>query len=213
MGYLVVLLICAHFSLLCQWQPCWYCIHSVVRPNNGFFASSSKTADRIEKVMGGGCKIGVDLLYHHAKYGGDRGSRAGCRRKMWFFIFVCLFVTLWNDWVCDNGNAMKQYNFQNNYGVIALRKVCSCAPIFNFFCGPTESCLGDKFLPKITIFCNFGSNPAFFKPQWWNLAWGCAPGTPFSKPNLVKNHLRGYTPFWAILYQKNTNFGGCKPTF
>jgi len=24
----------------------------------------------------------LDLLYHHAKYGGDRGSRAGCRRKM-----------------------------------------------------------------------------------------------------------------------------------
>jgi len=39
-----------------------------------------------------------------------------------FFVcfFVCLlFVTLWNDEVCDNGNAMKQYNFQNNYGVIA----------------------------------------------------------------------------------------------
>jgi len=33
---------------------------------------------------------------------------------------VCLFfVTLWNDEVCDNGNAMKQYNFQNIYGVIA----------------------------------------------------------------------------------------------
>ena len=31
----------------------------------------------------------------------------------------CFFVTLWNDEVCDNGNAMKQYNFQNNYGVIA----------------------------------------------------------------------------------------------
>jgi len=33
--------------------------------------------------------------------------------------FVCLFVTLWNDEVCGNGNAMKQCNFQNNYGVIA----------------------------------------------------------------------------------------------
>jgi len=33
--------------------------------------------------------------------------------------FVCFFVTLWNDEVCDNGNDMKQYNFQNNYGVIA----------------------------------------------------------------------------------------------
>jgi len=27
---------------------------------------------------------------------------------------------LWNDEVCDNGNAVKQYNFQNNYGVIVV---------------------------------------------------------------------------------------------
>jgi len=33
------------------------------------------------------------------------------------FFFVCLCVMLWNDKVCDN--RMKQYNFQNNYGVIA----------------------------------------------------------------------------------------------
>ena len=62
----------------------------------------------------------MDLLYHRAKYGGDRGSRAGCRRKSVMFQ-VCLFffVTLWNDEVCGNGNAMKQCDFQNNYGVIA----------------------------------------------------------------------------------------------
>jgi len=29
-----------------------------------------------------------------------------------------LFVTLWNDEVCESGNAIKQCNFQNNYGVI-----------------------------------------------------------------------------------------------
>ena len=35
-------------------------------------------------------------------------------------LFFCsFFVTLWNYEVCDNGNAMKQYNFQNNYVVIA----------------------------------------------------------------------------------------------
>ena len=66
----------------------------------------------------------MDLLYHHAKYGGetgDRGSRAVCRRKsVMFFLFCLFFVTLWNDEVCDNGNAMKQYNFQNNYGVIII---------------------------------------------------------------------------------------------
>jgi len=31
----------------------------------------------------------------------------------------CMFLTLWDYEVCDNGNAMKQCNFQNNYGVIA----------------------------------------------------------------------------------------------
>jgi len=36
-----------------------------------------------------GCKNGTDLLYHCAKYGGDRGSRAGCRRKS--MMFCCLF--------------------------------------------------------------------------------------------------------------------------
>jgi len=43
---------------------------------------------------------------------GDRGSPS--------HLFFCLFfIMLWNDEVCDNGNAMKQYKFQNNYGVIA----------------------------------------------------------------------------------------------
>ena len=61
----------------------------------------------------------MDLLYHHAKCGGDPGLRTGCRRKSVMFVFfVCFFVTLWNDKVCDNGNDMKQYNFQNNYGVV-----------------------------------------------------------------------------------------------
>jgi len=36
-----------------------------------------------------------------------------------FFGLIFLFVTLWNYEVCDNGNAMNQCNFQNNYGVIA----------------------------------------------------------------------------------------------
>jgi len=56
--------------------------------------------------------------YHQAKYGGDRGSHTACRRKSYvFFVFFC--YTLWNDEVRGNGNAMKQCNFQNNYGVIA----------------------------------------------------------------------------------------------
>ena len=35
--------------------------------------------------------LGMDLLYHHAKYDGDPGSRAGCRQKsvMAFCLFFC----------------------------------------------------------------------------------------------------------------------------
>jgi len=36
-----------------------------------------------------GCKNGTNLLYHHANYGWDPGSRASCRRKsVMFFLFV-----------------------------------------------------------------------------------------------------------------------------
>jgi len=83
---------------------------------------------------------------------------------MFFCLFVCLFVTLWNYKVCDNGNAMKQCNFQNNYGTVAWRKVSSCAPIFNFFCGPPKFSHMGKFIPKIAIFRDFwGCRPTFLK--------------------------------------------------
>ena len=81
-------------------------------------APTGETKDRDQKKLGG-CKYGTDLLHHYAKYGGARGSRAGCRLKsVMFFLSVCL-SRFWNDEVCDNGNAMKQCNFQNSYGVIA----------------------------------------------------------------------------------------------
>jgi len=51
-------------------------------------APSGETTDHFKKSSG--CKNGMDLLYHYAKYGGDRGSHAGCRGKS--VMFVCLFV-------------------------------------------------------------------------------------------------------------------------
>ena len=117
-------------------------------------APSGETTDRITKVRG--CKKGTYLLYHRATYGGDRGSRAGCRRK-------------------------------------------------------------SVIIPKNYHFSRFwGCKPTFLKPQRWNLARGCKPGTPFPKPNFVKQKLvKKVTPVWQI-YTKNTNygdFGGCRPTF
>jgi len=75
-------------------------------------------------------------------------------------------VTLWNYEVCDNGNAMKQCNFHNNYGTVAYRKVSSCTSIFKFLYGPAGFFLRDKFIPKIAIFDDFGGRKAtFIKPQ------------------------------------------------
>jgi len=84
---------------------------------------------------------------------------AGCRRKsvMFFVRFLFFFVTLWNDEVCDNGNTIKQYNFQNNYGVIAQKKVCSCAPMFKFSYRPPEFFLGAIFYQKLQFLAIFGT--------------------------------------------------------
>ena len=65
-------------------QACQYCVHSVVQ--KWVFASSAETTDQIKKVRG--YKNGTELLYHRAKYGGDCGSRAGCRRKSVMFLSV-----------------------------------------------------------------------------------------------------------------------------
>jgi len=67
-----------------------------------------------------GMQKSTDLLYYRAKYGGDRGSRAGCRRKNVMFLFV--FVTLWNEEVCDNGNAVKQCKFHNRLVIVPLHR-------------------------------------------------------------------------------------------
>jgi len=46
---------------------------------------------------------------------------------------LVLFVTLSNDEVCDNGNTIKQYNFQNNYGVIAYRGMFVVVHLYSGF--------------------------------------------------------------------------------
>ena len=118
-------------------------------------APSGETTDRIKKSQGVQKWYGPPLSPCQAWWGS--WVARGCRRKSVVF-FVCLFVTLWNYKVCDNGNAMKQCYFQNNYGVIAQRKAYSCAPIFKFFCGPLEF----SFRGKTTIFRDFGGcKPTF----------------------------------------------------
>jgi len=114
-------------------------------------APSGETADRIKKVRGMQKRNGPPL------------SPCRLQTRKCDVSFVCLFfVTLWNDEFYDNGNAMKQYNFQNNYGVIAWRKVCSCASMFKFSYRPPEFFPRGKFLPKITIFGDFWGRKATF---------------------------------------------------
>ena len=53
---------------------------------------------------------------------------------------------------------------------------------------------------------NFGGcKPTFWKLQWWNLVWGCGPGSPSPGQILPKNHLCGYTHLGKI-YTKNYQF-------
>ena len=101
---------------------------------------------------------------------------------------------------------MKQCYFQNNYGVIAYRKFCSCAPIFNFFCAPQNFPLGENLYQKFYHSRDFrGCYPVFLSYNgeiWHETAdLGLPPQAKF-----CTNRLRGYTPYGQI-YTKNTNFG------
>jgi len=132
--------------------------------------------------------------------------------NVWCFLSVCLFYLS-----CFGMKfVITQCNFQNNYEVIAQRKVCSCTPIFNFLCGPPIFSHRGKFIPKIAIFRTFwGCRPTFLSQNgeiWYE---GADLGLPPQANFFYKNRLRRYTLLGKI-YTKNyqfRRFGGCKPTF
>jgi len=69
---------------------------------------------------------------------------------------------------------MKRCNFQNNYGVISDGKICSCAPIFNFF-------LRANLYQKIPILETLGAvGPHFLthESEIWHEGANCEPGIP-----------------------------------
>jgi len=128
------------------------------------------------------------------------GRAPAVDEEVWCFF---VFVTLWNYKVCDNGNAMKQYYYQNNYGVIARRKVCSCAPILNFFCGPPKFFNRGKFIPKIAIIRDFcGCRPTFFKVRTMKFGTTMRTWDSLHHAKFCKNRLRGYTPFGQMYTKK-----------
>jgi len=149
--------------------------------------------------------VRTSSIYTPSMVHGDRGSRAGCRRKSVMF-FVCLSVMLWNYKVCDNGNAMKQYYYQNNYGVIACRKVFSCAPIFNFFCGPSKFFIGENLYQKLRFFSIFASVDPHFYVRTMKFNIRARTWDSLQREKFCKNRLKGI-PLLGKFIPKNTNFG------
>ena len=121
-------------------------------------------------------------------------------------VFFCLFfVTLWNDEVCDNGNGMKQYNFQKitvslHRGRFVVVHLCSSFPI------------DPRIFPEGQIsiknyhFGRFGGRKATIlkatvvKFGMSVRSWGCLPQAKY-----CENRLSWYTPLWQI-YTKITIF-------
>ena len=174
-------------------------------------APSGKTTDQIKKARG--TKMGQTSSITMPSMVGIMGRAPAVDEKV--MLFVCLFVTFWNYKYCDNGNAMKQCYFQNNYGVIAYRKVCSCVPIgayslFNFFCRPPGFSHRVKFIPKkIPILGAVGPHFSIHNGEIWHdgANLGLPPQAKFSI-----HQLRGYT-FLANLYQKLPMLGAVSPHF
>ena len=133
------------------------------------------------------------------------GRTPAVDEKVWCFLSVCLFVTLWNDEVCDNGNAIWSSVIFKTIMVSLHRVRCfACASIFNFFCGSPKFSLRGKFIPRIAIFCHlWGCRPTFFKAKTVKFGtrmrtWDSLPQAKF----YFKKSLKGIYPFWANLYRK-----------
>jgi len=60
----------------------------------------------------------LDVLYHHAKFGGARISGAAGADKNVEFLSVCLFVTLLNVRVCAPDFAMNALEHRNDFDAV-----------------------------------------------------------------------------------------------
>jgi len=79
------------------------------------------------------------------------------------------------------------------------RGVCICIQLFLWT--PNVFPYGQIYTKKLWFFEVFEAvGQHFLKPERWNLARGCGPGTPPAK--FYKSRSRGYTPFGQI-YTKN----------
>jgi len=74
----------------------------------------------------------LEVLYHHAKFGGARISPADGAPKTLSFLFVCLFVTLFNVRGCAPDFAMKALEYRNDFDTVGQGKVCTWHPCSTF---------------------------------------------------------------------------------
>ena len=72
------------------------------------------------------------------------GLRAPPGEAKTLSFFVCLSVTLWNDIACANDFVQMSLEYRNDFDVVGERKVCSCAPAFDFLRSPPEHVKVDK---------------------------------------------------------------------
>jgi len=65
------------------------------------------------------CKNVLEVLCHHAEYGGARNSPAsGWPKTLSFCLFVCLFVTLLKVKVCAPDFAMYALEYRNDFDAV-----------------------------------------------------------------------------------------------
>ena len=113
--------------------------------------SGETTESAIKKVRGWLQKsYGPPLSY--AKYGGIVGRAPAEDEKVWCFYVVCLSVFLLRFGMTKFVITKTLWSGVIFKTIMALLQVCSCAPIFTFFCGPPKFSLMGKFIPKIAIF-------------------------------------------------------------
>ena len=111
-------------------------------------------------------------------------------------VIFCLFVTLSNDKVCDNGNAIKQCNCKKTIIVSLHRGRFVVVHLYSSFpIDPQNFSRGANFYQKLPLL-----------PIWSNLAWKCSPGTPSPGKSLYKLN-KGIYPFWGKFIPKITIFG------
>ena len=61
----------------------------------------------------------LEVLHHHAKFGGARISpAAGAAKNVEFFLSVCLSITLLNVRVCAPDFAMKAMEYRNDFDAV-----------------------------------------------------------------------------------------------